>query len=470
MHTYLKSFFGNETFEMEALPKEGSDRKYYRVKTSKLSFIACENSNVEENKTFFKFTNFFSSKGIPVPQLIDVSDDQQKYIQTDVGTISLLEMVLANGHTLAVKALYKKSLKALVEMQLTGMELSTTSSNNEQGFDKHAILADLNYFKYYFLDLHKVVYHKAALNYEFDQLATLIGNDFGAYFMYRDFQGRNILIKDEQPYFIDYQGGMPGPLQYDVASLLWQAKANLPQEWKQELYTYYLHELQQKISVDEKAFNSTYSRIVLIRLLQVLGAYGLRGIIEKRTHFLSSIPAGLQNISSWLTQFSLSDYPVLHGVLESLGTQIPFDKYLFPQANEQTKLKVIVQSFSFKKGLPEDESGNGGGFVFDCRGILNPGRFEEYKKLTGRDQAVIDFLESKTKISEFLLHAKQCVDISIEDYLQRDFENLIISFGCTGGQHRSVYCADAMSKHLREKYKLDIQLQHIVQDAKKWVN
>ncbi|MBK7762545.1 MAG: phosphotransferase [Bacteroidetes bacterium] len=470
MYNYLKQYFKDQLLDIEALPKAGSDRKYFRVKTTEQNFIACENYNVEENKAFFYYTKFFTKQGIPVPQLIDVSEDQCKYIQTDVGHLSLLETLQSEGYTEEVKELYKKSLKALVDMQISGKSLEATMGYGKQSFDRQTVLADLHYFKYYFLDLHKIIYNKYDLNVEFEKMAAQIGNQVETYFMFRDFQGRNILIQDEQPHFIDYQGGMPGPLQYDIASLLWQAKANLPHEWKQELYAYYLHALQQKIRVDEKEFESTYSRIVLIRLLQVLGAYGLRGMIEKRTHFLTSIPAALKNITSWLSQYELVDYPVLHSVLQSLVTQIPMDKYQFPQANEQTKLKVLIQSFSFKKGLPDDESGNGGGFIFDCRGILNPGRFDEYKKLTDRDQPVIDFLESKTKINEFLSHAKQCVDISIEDYLQRDFENLLISFGCTGGQHRSVYCADAMAKHLKEKYKLNIQVQHIIQDAKNWVN
>jgi hypothetical protein len=288
--------------------------------------------------------------------------------------------------------------------------------------------------------------------------------------MFRDFQGRNILIDHQQPYFIDYQGGMKGPLQYDVASLLWQAKANLPMAWRKELYVYYKNELKQYIVVHDVQFDVDNSQLLLVRLVQVLGAYGLRGLIEKRSHFLSSIPQGLQNIEAWMTTYNLPNYPVLTYVLQQITTEEFINKYTNVKATTDTKLTIRVNSFSYKKGIPQDASGNGGGFVFDCRGVLNPGRFEEYKKLTGRDKPVIDFLESKTRIHDFLAAAKQAVEISVDDYLARGFEHLMISFGCTGGQHRSVYSADAMAKHLKEKYNLDAIVTHVEQEAKAWVN
>lgn len=472
MRIYLETYFGKEHItSIESLAKAGSDRKYYRVTANHQTYIACESSNTEENETFFYFSEFFKQHQIPVPTIYTISDDRTRYIQEDVGQISLLEMVMKDGHTEELKKLYESAIHSLVSMQLVGgKELDFTKCYAAASFDKQAVLADLNYFKYYFLDLHNIQYNKSKLNLEFDLLAEQIGSISNTGFMYRDFQGRNIMIKHDSPCFIDYQGGMKGPLQYDIASLLWQAKAQLPSVWKKELYLHYKKELSSQINLEETSFDADYAMIVLVRLLQVLGAYGLRGIIEQRAHFLSSIPAGLSNLCEWLTQFSLHNYPELNTVLNNMLNNIQAEKYIIPTANENTPLKVIVQSFSYKKGLPEDESGNGGGFVFDCRGILNPGRFEEYKKLTGRDQAVKDFLESKTKVNDFLKHAMAAVDISIEDYLNRGFENLIISFGCTGGQHRSVYCTDAMAKHLNEKYHLNATVKHLIQDAKDWKN
>ncbi|GBL34487.1 nucleotide-binding protein MCA0739 [Filimonas sp.] len=378
---------------------------------------------------------------------------------------------MKKGYTDEVKDLYKKSLSSLVLMQLTGgLELDFTKCFSAASFDKNAVLADLNYFKYFFLDLHKINYNKVRLNEEFEMLAKQIGQITPLYFMYRDFQGRNILISDNEPHFIDYQGGMKGPLQYDVASLLWQAKAQLPSDWRTELYIHYKQTLRKHIAFEEKSFDADYSLIVLVRLLQVLGSYGLRGIIERRAHFLSSIPLGLANLKEWRSHFALERYEELSAVMIEMATQITEQQPGVVKAFAANKLKVIVQSFSYKQGIPEDMSGNGGGFVFDCRGLLNPGRFDEYKKKTGRDREVIDFLESKTRVDEFLKHAKAIVDISMEDYLNRGFENLMISFGCTGGQHRSVYCTDAMAQHLKETYGIDATVRHLVQDAKDWVN
>lgn len=472
MQKSLTAYFGDKKItSIQYLAQAGSDRKYARVIVDDISYILCESNNVKENETFFYFASFFKSHGIPVPQVLYVSDDKTCYIQEDGGSKSLLDEVLQNGHTDAIFQVYKNTISSLVKMQLIGGEaLDFSKCYASAAFDKQAVLADLNYFKYYFLDLQKLNYNKADLNNEFEELATLIENITPPYFMYRDFQGRNMMMQNQQVTFIDFQGGMKGPLQYDIASLLWQAKAQLPITWKKELYQHYKEEVQQKISIDAALFDTQYSLIVLVRLLQVLGAYGLRGIIEQRTHFLSSIPLGLANIQEWLTQYDAKQFPELQKLLAYLSTEIDREKYSFPVANDSTKLKVIVQSFSYKKGLPADESGNGGGFMFDCRGILNPGRFEEYKKRTGRDESVIAFLETKTKVNEFLHHAKQVIDISIEDYLTRGFESLIISFGCTGGQHRSVYCTDAMAKHLKEKYNIQATVKHLIQDEKNWVN
>ena len=477
MQIYLEKYFGkDQIIKIEPLAKAGSDRQYYRVHLQDETYIACESTNIEENETFFYFTTFFKSHHIPVPSMIDIDTDRSKYILEDLGNHSLLDMISKDGHTESIKTVYKKALEQLVAMQIIGGEkLDFENCYAAKAFDKNAVLADLNYFKYYFLDLNKIDYNKAALNAEFEKLASRIHEIDPQYFMFRDFQGRNIMVKDGEPFFIDYQGGMKGPLQYDIASLLWQAKAQLPAAWKEELYLHYKNELKKRISFDEALFDSNYSLLVLIRLLQVLGAYGLRGMIEKRHHFLSSIPMGLNNVKEWREQYSLSEFPILDQVILKMESENLISKFHVPSMNTNStesnaKLKILVQSFSFKKGLPDDETGNGGGYVFDCRGVLNPGRFEEYKKLTGRDLPVIEFLESKTKMGEFLNHIQDLVDISVQDYLSRGFENLQISFGCTGGQHRSVYCADAMAKYLSSKYPVEVSVRHIVQDAKNWVN
>lgn len=291
--------------------------------------------------------------------------------------------------------------------------------------------------------------------------------------MFRDFQSRNIMIQNDQIFFIDYQGGMKGALQYDVASMLWQARAELSDEWKNSLLEYYISCAEKILSVpvDRPRFIDQYNGYVLIRLLQVLGAYGFRGLFERKAHFLTSIPLALNNLKWFLSNkragIELSEFDML---LKIITGEDVIKRFQPLQADPDTPLVVHINSFSYKKGIPPDVSGNGGGFVFDCRGLLNPGRFEEYKKLTGRDKSVKDFLEQRTKISDFLNSIYTIVDISVEDYIRRGFKDLQVSFGCTGGQHRSVFAADSLARHLKNKFKVKVELNHVEQEAKKWIN
>ncbi len=475
VQTIIESYFGKENISsITPLAQAGSNRKYFRIiLKNKESYIACQNDHIAENETFFYFTEVFSKNGIQVPSIPFINEGRNIYIQTDLGNYSLLDTVMNNNNLNTIETLYKKSLRGLISMQTEGgKQIDFSKCYAAAKFDKGAVLADLNYFKYYFLDLQDIIYNKQDLQTEFELLAISIEKISPVQFMFRDFQGRNIMIKDETPYFIDYQGGMQGPLQYDVASLLWQAKAALSFTLKEELYRFYKNELSKRLQFEVEEFDKNYYKILLVRLMQVLGAYGLRGIIEQRSHFLSSIPFGLKNIEEWITNYasSIENYPTLKEALCQLIAPKMKTKYAMEQKKVDHKLKVLLQSFSYKKGIPADETGNGGGFMFDCRGILNPGRFEEYKKLTGRDQPVIDFLESKTAIKDFLNHAKKLVDISVKDYLDRGFEHLQISFGCTGGQHRSVYCTDSMAQYLREKYGIQVEVKHLIQDEKNWIN
>jgi hypothetical protein len=291
--------------------------------------------------------------------------------------------------------------------------------------------------------------------------------------MFRDFQSRNVMVRDGEVHFIDFQGGMKGALQYDVASLLWQAKAELPNEWKNNLLAYYMDRVEELLHkpIDRIRFSSQYNGYVLIRLLQVLGAYGFRGLFERKAHFLISIPLALKNLKWFLANkqvgIVLPEFERLLNLIVEDPVLIKFEPL---RADENTPLIVYINSFSYKQGIPEDLAGNGGGFVFDCRGLLNPGRIESFKSQTGRDREVKDYLEQQTKMPEFLNSVYDLVDISVEDYIRRGHSSLMISFGCTGGQHRSVYAADALARHLRNKFRVKIQLSHLVQDKKEWVN
>jgi hypothetical protein len=298
---------------------------------------------------------------------------------------------------------------------------------------------------------------------DFDALSTYLTRTENKYFMFRDFQSRNIIVKNDKVSFIDFQGGMKGALQYDVASLLWQAKAELNETWKDSLLHYYMDQVDQLLikPIDRTTFVSQYNGYVLIRLLQVMGAYGFRGLFERKAHFLASIPLALRNLKFFLNHKRVGIVtPEFDRVLRLVVAEDMIHRFEPAQANEQTKLVIDVNSFSYKKGIPPDNTENGGGFVFDMRGILNPGRFDEYKTLTGKDKSVQDFLEQRTKMNEYLNSVWDLIDIMVENYLQRDFSHLMINFGCTGGQHRSVYAAEQTARHLRNKYKVKVQLTH----------
>ena len=342
-------------------------------------------------------------------------------------------------------------------------------------------MADLLYFKYYFLDALRKPYDKQKLIKDFEALSNYLTHTEYKYFMFRDFQSRNIFItgmvsedtNHGNVHFIDYQGGMKGAPQYDVASMLWQARANLPDEWKENLLADYMNVFEMLIDapLDKLIFRSQYNGYVLIRLLQVLGAYGFRGLYERKAQFLTAIPLGLKNLKDFFQNQSIGiSVPEFRKVLDMCVADEIILQFTPTQATEKTPLVVKINSFSYRRGIPQDETNNGGGFVFDCRGILNPGRIDEFKTKHGRDKTVKDYLEQQTHMLNYLNSVFDLVDTTVEEYIKRDFESLMVSFGCTGGQHRSVYAADALARHLKNKFKVKIELKHLVQDEKNWIN
>ncbi|MGC4038047.1 MAG: RNase adapter RapZ, partial [Chitinophagaceae bacterium] len=434
-------------------------------------------ANVPENDAFIYFSYQFKSKNLAVPEIYAVSDDRQFYLQEDFGDISLLHHLEKDGFSENVYSLFKKSLTALANLQVKGDEgLDYDKCLTNKVFGKEAIMADLLYFKYYFLDALRKPYDKQKLINDFEALSTYLTHTEYKYFMFRDFQSRNIMVSGDTNHavhFIDYQGGMKGAPQYDVASMLWQARANLTEEWKENLLADYMNSFEEIIdsSIDRTIFRSQYNGYVLIRLLQVLGAYGFRGLFERKAQFLTSIPLALNNLKDFFQKNSLGiSVPEFKKILDLCVSDEVIEHFTPVQATGETPLIIKVNSFSYKKGLPQDDSGNGGGFVFDCRGILNPGRIEKFKVQTGRDKEVKDYLEQQTLMPDFLNSVFDIVDISVTDYIKRGFGSLMVSFGCTGGQHRSVYAADAMARHLRNKFKVKVEVKHLVQDEKNWVN
>lgn len=485
MQTKITNLFqkwSGETVEnIKAIAASGSNRKYYRVLGKTKTAIAAFNPNEAENQAFIQFTNHFESKGIRVPKIYAEDLENGLYLQQDLGDLSLYQHLFANRNgqelTADLLELYKKSVAELAKVQILGHQGLDYENWCFQitEFDKQSMLWDLNYFKYYFLKVSGLDFDEVKLEQDFQRLTTYLDTANRDAFMFRDFQARNIMLVDNEPYLIDYQGGRRGAMPYDLASLLCQAKADIPFETREILLNHYLEKAAElDKNFDKTAFLKFYYPFVLIRTIQVLGAYGFRGLYEKKPHFLSSIPFAMKNIIWVIDNLKQSNPDLKSGldylldILLQLTKHQDWNQYL-PKGNNG-KLTVTVSSFSYKRAIPTDLSGNGGGHVFDCRAIHNPGRYQPYKKLTGRDEPVIDFLLKESKITEFVANAKRIVLPSVERYMERGFSSLMVSFGCTGGQHRSVYSCDQMAKYLRENYDVNVVVNHVEQEIKGWVN
>lgn len=464
--------FETEPESITALPVSGSDRRYYRITAGKISAIGTYNSNVAENNSYFYFTDLFHKHQINVPEVYKVGRERRYYLQQDLGSTSLFDMLMEKGHTDEVKEYFQKSVEQLVKLQwMAGRECNYNQCFSSKQFDEKAIMNDLMYFKYYFADLQKIPYDKNALMEEMESLSRDLGRIQPQALMFRDFQSRNIMIHEGKVFFIDYQGAMQGPPQYDLASLLWQAKAKLPESWKEDMLNKYVAAMENlKISrVEEIHFRRGYLQFVLLRMLQVLGAYGFRGLLENKPHFRTSIGPALKNLNSFLSEHGqIPAYSELRHLLENISSAAMQEHYATPQPSEDVKLQVHISSFSYKKnGLPKDKTSHGGGYIFDCRGIKNPGRYKDYKFLNGGDEAVKQFLERETRMPEFVQHVEGLVSMNVEDYMSRGFDHLSVAFGCTGGQHRSVYAAEQLANYLKNKYKIPVHLTHVNKEG--WV-
>jgi len=461
----FESHFKEEVTFFEQLPASGSYREYARIKSSGHQVIGAYNQDVKENQAFLEFSAHFRNNNIPVPHIYAASGDQKTYLQEDLGNTTLFDFLTktreTEGFSVKIVEEYKKVLRQLPRIQVVaGKDMDFSYCYPREAFDKQSMMWDLNYFKYYFLKLAKISFDEQALEDDFQTFSDyLLAVDNNA-FMYRDFQSRNVMLKDGQVYFIDYQGGRKGALQYDLASLLYDAKANIPEAEREELLEFYLDELIQYKHIDREKFKSLFGGYVLIRIMQAMGAYGFRGFYEKKEHFLKSIPFALKNLETLLAKNTIQvKLPELFKVLKSV-TESEFLKSISP-VND--RLTVRISSFSYKKGIPSDPSGNGGGFVFDCRAIHNPGRYDEYKHLTGKDPQVQEFLETKSTMGDFLSAVFSLVSNSVEVYSSRGFSHLCVNFGCTGGQHRSVYAAEKLAAYLKNNYPVTVVLQHIEQ-------
>lgn len=461
---------GEVPVSIDKLPGAGSNRQYYRiVGEDGESVIGVIGTSEEENKAFIELSKAFETRDFATPRLYAHSDDWMVYLQEDLGSASLFDFLKEGREKGGDYSEKEVNMLALVMSELPKIQFEgggdyvfskcyPLSEMNEM-----SIMFDLNYFKYNFVKLTGVEFNEIRLQEDFDKMAADLLLEDGNTFLYRDFQARNVMLKDGQPYFIDFQGGRKGPIYYDVASFLWQASAKYSNALREKLIKEYYHSLQYYLDAREcpecykdltfAKFTQRLHQFVLFRLLQVLGAYGFRGLWEKKKHFIDSIPPALENLKEELALGTCDAYPYLKDVCESLIAWAP-------EPFVHDNLIVRVFSFSYKKGIPEDVSGNGGGYVFDCRSSNNPGRYAEYKKITGLDKPVIDFLEKDGEILDFLDHIYPLVDFHTQRWLDRGFKDLQISCGCTGGQHRSVYSAQHIAEHLHEKFGVEVHLCH----------
>ncbi len=451
------------------LKGEGSNRKYYRLSSNKGSLIGVQGESVDENKAFIALAKHFETQQLNTPKVFAVSEDCLFYLQEDLGDVSLYQTITPDikSHVFSEesRAVLRKTISQLADFQFNAAkDLDFSVCYPIPTMDKTSIMWDLNYFKYCFLKLMKIDFGEVKLEQDFNKLTDdLLQHDSNT-FLYRDFQSRNVMLKDGKPYFIDFQGGRRGPIFYDVASFVWQAKANYPEEIREELVQTYMESLRKYQTVNEVAFKKTLALFVLFRQLQVLGAYGYRGLFEGKTYFVESIPLAMKNITDLIENNDFSNYPYLISILKNLAERYASNKKIML---DNTKLTVKVFSFSYKKGIPEDTSGNGGGYVFDCRGVHNPGKYDQYKPLTGMDQPVIDFLEQDGEILNFLDYVYALADAHIQRYIERGFTSLMFSFGCTGGRHRSVYSAEHMAAHIAQKFGIRVELCHREQNIEK---
>ncbi|MDR0536440.1 MAG: phosphotransferase [Tannerellaceae bacterium] len=449
---------------VKELPFSGSNRRYFRIMGAGGSLIGVNGTSADENKAFIYLARHFRNKGLPVPEIFIHTDNLLSYLQEDLGDTLLFDAI-SKGRKSHVfdereRMLLRKTIAILPSIQVSGAEgLNFNCCYPQTEFNQRTVLWDLNYFKYCFLKAVELEFQEDRLEDDFQRMRDELLTEPAATFFYRDFQSRNVMIKDESPWFIDFQGGRRGPIYYDVASFLWQAKANFTDELRNELIEEYILSLNKFMPIDGNKFRRRLRHFVLFRILQTLGAYGFRGYFEKKPHFIQSVPYAIKNLRSLLRE-EFAEYPYLCSLLTELVNLKQFADDL-----QKNTLEIKVISFAYKKGIPEDSTGNGGGFVFDCRAINNPGKYEWYHPFTGLDEPVIRFLEDDGEITQFLEHVYTLVGATVRRYLDRGFTNLMVSFGCTGGQHRSVYSAQHLAEHLHANFGVKIHLVHREQNV-----
>jgi len=468
----FRQYKGKLPGQIVKLPQSGSYRQYYRLVSENKSYIGAYNEDKAENVAFLTFTRHFYDKELPVPKVLAEDLDNNVYLLQDLGDVTLLGYIQQLNYPQEIKPevinTYKTVLEQLPRFQILGGDgLDYSLCYPRHAFDRQSMMWDLNYFKYYFLKLAKVPFNEQALENDFNTLVDFLLTADCNYFLYRDFQSRNVMMVDNKPHFIDYQGGRKGALHYDIASILFEAKTSISADIREDLLNHYISALNQYITISKADFLRHFYGYVYIRIMQAMGAYGFRGLYEKKELFLQSIPFALNHLEWLLGHVQL---PVELPELTKVWEYLTESDYIRQLAKTHLLLTVSINSFSYRRGIPADESANGGGFVFDCRSVHNPGRYDEFKPFTGKDQPVQNFFQKEPEMDDFLKDVFSLVDRSVEKYKERGFTNLMVNFGCTGGQHRSVYAAEMLYNHLKQKYinkDITLKVRHREQEMRK---
>ena len=460
----FKSWSGEQAGEINLLPGSGSYRKYFRVKGPHHQVIGAYYDSVRENKAFIELSRHFKKHGLNVPEIYAVGGNMKTYLQEDIGDIVLFDHITKirekEGFGQKLIEIYKSIIDELIRFQMVaGKTVDYSVCYPAAEFNGQAYMWDLNYFKYNFLKLAQIPFDEYRLEEDFKIIVQGLLSSDNSWFVYRDFQVRNIMLRNKKLYFIDFQGGRKGPVYYDLVSLLFQARAMIPFDIREELIDYYIVQAGKINTQSIINFRQHFYKFALIRILQTLGAYGFRGLHEKKRHFIESIPLAIENVKWLLENLKVSNkIPELKHCLKQIIKMNESKEFNLPP------LKLQINSFSYKRGIPVDLSGNGGGFVFDCRALPNPGRLEEYRNLTGMDKKVIDYLQQYKEVDAFVDQANSMVQQSVKVYPGRGFTHLLVNFGCTGGQHRSVYCAAKLAAKLKSFTNINVELRHREQE------
>jgi aminoglycoside/choline kinase family phosphotransferase len=468
----FRRHFGASPKAVVELEGDGSARSYWRlVGPGAETAIGALGPDAEENTAFFSFSRSFHAMGLPVPELYGVDAEAGVWLEEDLGDTTLFEALTAardpdsGVFPEAILDLYLRTVEVLPRFQVEGAErVDFEVCYPRAAFDRQSMLWDLNYFKYHFLKLAHVPFNEARLEGDFHTLVEFLLEVPLDGFLYRDFQSRNVMVRDGEPWFIDYQGGRRGAPHYDVASLLFDAKADLPPDVRERILGHYLDVLSEHRPVDRDAFREHYRGFVLIRIMQAMGAYGYRGFFERKPRFLLSVPYAAENVAQVLEEGLPLELPEVERAFRHIV------RAWAPEAGGSPLhegLTLRVASFSYKGGYPDDRDGHGGGYVFDCRALPNPGRRLEYRDLSGLDDAVVDHLAGIPEVEEFWEHVRRLVDSQIREYLRRGFTSLSVSFGCTGGQHRSVYLGDRLARHVHAHHpEVRVEVEH--RESRRW--